>query len=188
MQDDGKSGEITVLLREWRDGDPAAFERLMPVAYRTLHSIAAGYLRHDRPGHTLQATALVNELYLRLVQQRKAGWDDRAHFFTFAAKLMRMILIDYSRSTHAQKRGGESVKVPLLPGIPWFDATSENLLDLEDALQELEQLDPGKVRLSEIRYFLGCTAEDTAELLAVSKATVDREMKFTRSWLLNRLS
>ncbi len=182
-----ESGQITVLLREWQVGTPEAFEHLVQAAYPSLHSIAESYLRHERPGHTLQATALVNELYLKLVNQRKAEWKDRAHFYTFAAKLMRMILIDHSRANKARKRGGDAVRVPLTPELPWLDATEERLLDLDGALQELERLDPKKVRLVELRYFLGATAEETAGVLGLSKATVDREMKFVRSWLGARL-
>lgn len=187
MGDAERAGDITLLLREWREGDAQAFERLVPAAYSSLHSIAHGYLRADRPGHTLQATALVNELFLRLVRQRQANWNDRAHFFTFAAKLMRMILIDYSRANRAQKRGGDALKVPLSPELPWFVPTDANLLDLNRALEELEELDPNKVRLVEIRCLLGCSAEESAEMLGTSKSTVDREMKFIRSWLYARL-
>ncbi|MBI4890143.1 MAG: sigma-70 family RNA polymerase sigma factor [Acidobacteria bacterium] len=182
-----QSGEITLLLREWQVGTPEAFEQLVQTAYPSLRSIAESYLRRERPGHTLQATALVNELYLKLVKQRKPEWKDRAHFFTFAAKLMRMILIDHSRANKARKRGGEAVRVPLTPELPWLEATEEHLLDLEQAMQELEKLDAKKVRMLELRYFLGATAEETAETLGLSKATVDREMKFVRSWLAARL-
>lgn len=182
-----QSGEITTLLREWQVGAPEAFEQLVKTAYPSLRSIAEAYLRHERPGHTLQATALVNELYLKLVHQRKPEWKDRAHFFTFAAKLMRMILIDHSRANKARKRGGDSIRVPLTPELPWLEANEEGLLDLEQALQELERLDAKKVRIIELRFFLGATAEETAETLGISKATVDREMKFVRSWLAARL-
>ncbi len=180
-------GDVTVLLEQWKSGNQDALERLIPIVHRTLHNIAVSYLRQDRPGHTLEATALVNELYLRLIHQKRPDLNDRAHFFAFAAKLMRMILIDYSRANRAQKRGGNTVRLMLTPDLPWFIETDDRLMDLELALQELEQLDAQKARLVEMRYFLGCTAEEAAELLDSSKATVDREMKFVRSWLLHRL-
>ena len=177
------AGEITLLLRSWKQGDRAAFERLMATTYPSLRNIAESYLRHERSAHTLQATGLVHELYLKLVNQRKAEWGDRAHFFTFAAKLMRMILIDHSRNHAALKRGGEAARVPLTPDLPWLPATEANMLDLNRALNKLAQLDERKVRLVELRYFLGMTAEEAAETVGISKATADRELKFIRTWL-----
>jgi len=181
-----KPEEITRLLHEWRDGNQDAFERLMPLAYPHLRKVAASFMRHER-GEQIQTTELVHELYLRLIQQRNADWQDRGHFYTFAAKLMRMILIDQARRTHAGKRGGGSDRVPLSDDLAWIDAGSADILTLDLALDELEQIDAHKVRLVEVRYFLGCTSEEAAEVLGVSKATVDRELKLIKGWLYRRM-
>jgi RNA polymerase sigma factor (TIGR02999 family) len=180
-------GEITFLLQEWKAGHPEAFGQLMPVVYPQLRSIATAYLRRDHNSSTLQATALVHELYLRLLRQRKAEWTDRGHFFTFAAKLMRMILIDHARSNLAEKRGGGSERVPLSPQMVWIDVAGPGMLDLDRALSDLEQIDPRKVRVVELHYLLGCTIEETAELLDVSAATVERDLKMVKAWLYRRL-
>jgi RNA polymerase sigma factor (TIGR02999 family) len=149
--------------------------------------VAAAYIRRERHPDVLQATALVHELYLRLLNQRKTAWDDRRHFYTFAAKVMRMILIDHARERQAQMRGGGHDRVPLSDDLVWVDVNSPEVLDLNRALDELNALDAGKVQMVELRYFLGCTAEETAELMQVSKATVDRDLKFIKSWLFRRL-
>jgi RNA polymerase sigma factor (TIGR02999 family) len=181
------SGEVTLLLRQWREGDPAAFDSLLPLVYNQLRAIADSYLRRERPGHTLQATALVNELYLKLVNQRKAEWNDREHFLTFAARLMRMMLIDHARGLHRERRGNGTQKVPLHEEMAWLDARGEEMLSLEQALRDLELLDKNKLRAVELRYFLGCTAEETAEIMGSSKATIDRELRFARNWLYAKL-
>jgi RNA polymerase sigma factor (TIGR02999 family) len=181
------NGEVTLLLRRWKDGEPGAFDALLPLVYNQLRAIADGYLRRERPDHTLQATALVNELYLKLVKQRQADWNDREHFLTFAARLMRMMLIDHARGIHRERRGANAVRVPLHEEMAWLDARGEEMLTLDAALSELEGHDAGKVRAIELRYFLGCTAEETAELLGISKATVDRELRFARNWLHARI-
>jgi RNA polymerase sigma factor (TIGR02999 family) len=180
-------GEITLLLARWNDGEPAAFEELMPLVYPHLREVAAAYVRRERNPDMLQGTALVHELYLRLLNQKKAAWEDRRHFYTFAAKVMRMILIDHARENQAQMRGGNAERVPLSDDLAWVNIDSPELLDLNRALDELGALDPRKVQLVELRYFLGCTAEETASLMDQSKATVDRELKFTRSWLFRRI-
>jgi RNA polymerase sigma factor (TIGR02999 family) len=180
-------GEITVLLAKWKDGEPSAFAELMPLVYPHLREVAAAYVRRERNPDLLQATALVNELYLRLLNQKKAAWDDRRHFYTFAAKVMRMILIDHARGNQAQVRGGDLQRVPLSDDLPWVNVGSAELLDLNRALDELAGLDSAKVQLVELRYFLGCTAEETAALMNISKATVDRELKFIKSWLYRRI-
>jgi RNA polymerase sigma factor (TIGR02999 family) len=182
----GSPEDITRLLHEWRDGNQDAFERLMPLAYPHLRKVAASFMRHERGEH-IQATELVHELYLRLIQQRNADWKDRGHFYTFAAKLMRMILIDQARRTQADKRGGSADRVPLSEELAWIDAGSPDLLMLDRALDELEKLDAHKVRLVELRFFLGCTSEEAAEALGVSKATVDRELKLIKGWLYRRI-
>jgi RNA polymerase sigma factor (TIGR02999 family) len=135
----------------------------------------------------MQATALVHEVYLRLLGQKKAEWADRVHFYTFAAKVMRMILIDSARNHQAQKRGGGGEHVPLSDQIPWVEIDGESMIELNRALDELKTMDPGKVQLVELRYFLGCTAEEAAVLVGSSKATVDRELRFVKSWLFQRM-
>jgi len=180
-------GEITLLLSKWRDGEPAAFDQLMPLVYPHLREVAAAYIRRERNPDVLQATALVHELYLRLITQKKAAWDDRCHFYTFAAKVMRRILIDMARGNQAQMRGSGVPHVPLSEDLPWIEVGSEDLLELNRALEELAAIDPAKVQLVELRFFLGCTSEETAALLETSKATVDRDMKFIRSWLYRRM-
>jgi RNA polymerase sigma factor (TIGR02999 family) len=180
-------GEITLLLAKWNEGDPSAFEDLMPLVYPHLRQVAAAYIRRERNPDVLQATALVHELYLRLLNQKKAAWDDRRHFYTFAAKVMRKILIDHARETQAKIRGGGFDRVPLSDDLVWVNIDSPQMLDLNRALDELGALDNYKVQLVELRYFLGCTAEETASLMQVSKATVDRDLKFTKSWLFRRI-
>jgi len=181
------SGEITLLLAKWRDGEPSAFEDLMPLVYSHLREVAASYIRRERNPDLLQATVLVHELYLRLLNQKKAAWEDRRHFYTFSAKVMRMILIDHAREIQTQMRGAGYERIPLSDDLAWVDIDSPELLDLNQALDELGALDVEKVHLVELRYFLGCTAEETATLMQMSKSTVDRELKFIKSWLFRRM-
>lgn len=178
---------ITQLLAEWRQGDESAFEQLAPAVYDRLHAIAESYLRGERPTHTLQATALVNEVFLRLVKNSGMQYASREHFYAFAAKLMRRILVDYARKDGAKKRGERAEAVMLAPELAWVDAASPELLDLDHALTELAALDPDKVRTLEIRFFLGATSTEAAELLGQSRARVDRDVNFALSWLHQRL-
>ena len=180
-------GEITLLLAKWKEGDPSAFEQLMPLVYPHLREVAAAYIRRERNPDVLQATALVHELYLRLLQQKKAVGEDRRHFYTFAAKVMRMMLIDHARESQTQMRGGGQERLPLSDDLSWVNIDSPELLDLNRALDELGALDPSKVQLVELRYFLGCTAEETASLTGRSKASVDRDLKFIKTWLYRRI-
>jgi RNA polymerase sigma factor (TIGR02999 family) len=180
-------GEITQLLLKWQEGSADAFEELIPVVYPHLRRIASAYLRDCAEPGGLQATALVHELYLRLVNQKKANWTDHAHFYAFSAKVMRMILIDHARGRLSLKRGGKVQHIPLNEQLPWVEIGDESMLDLNVALDELKELDPAKVQLVELRYFLGCTVEETAELTNVSVATVNRDLKFIRSWLFDRI-
>jgi RNA polymerase sigma factor (TIGR02999 family) len=182
-----EKGDITLLLAKWKNGEASAFEELMPLVYPHLRQVAAAYIRRERNPDVLQGTVLVHELYLRLLNQKKAAWEDRRHFYSFAARVMRMILIDHARETQAQMRGGDQVRVPLSDDLAWVNIGSAEMLDLNRALDELGAMDAGKVQLVELRYFLGCTAEETASLLQVSKATVDRDLKFIRSWLFRRI-
>jgi len=181
------SHDITQLLHGWSLGNREAFEKLMPLAYPQLKRVAGSFLRRERPGHTLQATALVHELYLVLLRQRQVELKDRHHFFTFAARLMRFILRDWARDHRAEKRGGGAIHVPLSEDLPWLNANGEGILDLETALGELEQLDARKAQLVELRHYLGCTAEEAADVLGISKATVDRELRMVKAWLYQRL-
>ena len=180
-------GEITVLLAKWKDGESTAFEELMPLVYPHLREVAAAYVRRERNPDVIQATSLVNELYLRLLNQKKAAWEDRRHFYTFSAKVMRMILIDHARGNQAQSRGGGMQRVPLSDDLAWVHIGSPELLDLHQALEDLAAIDPYKVQLIELRYFLGCTTEETAALMNVSKAKVDRDLKFIKSWLYRKI-
>ncbi len=182
------AGEITILLNRWRDGDADAYQQLVPYVYPHLRGVAATYLNRESPGHTLQATALVHELYLRLLQQRKAEWQDRAHFYTFAAKMMRLILTDYARAAGVAKRGGHFEHVPLDRDLPFVELTGGEVIDLNRGLEELEAVDPRKVRLVELRYFLGCTTLEAAEVLEISTATAERDLALARSWLHARLT
>ncbi len=181
------SANITQLLADWRQGDEAAFDQLAPAVYDRLHDIAGSYLRGERPCHPLQATSLVSELFLRLVRNSSVQYGSREHFYAFAAKLMRRILVDYARKDTAKKRGDRIEPVMLAPELAWVDAASPELLDLDHALTELARLDPDKVRTLEIRFFLGATSMEAAELLGQSRARVDRDVSFALSWLHRRL-
>ncbi len=180
--------DITRLLRRWEEGDREAFQKVVTLAYDDLRAIAAGYLQREAAGHTLQATGLVNELYLKLSQVRGASLKDRRHFYAFAAQLMRRILIDYSRQAKALKRPSSTERVPLHQEMAWIDAASEEMIALNTALDELEKSDERKVRVIELRFFLGCTNEEAAELLEVSRATIDRDLEFAKVWLYRRLT
>lgn len=176
-------GEITVLLNQWKEGTTGAFDQLIPLVYPHLRELAAGYLRRERAPGLMQATSLVSEFYLRLIAQKKADWADRAHFFAFSAKIMRMILIDNARHNLAQRRGAGAEHVPLDEDIAWVSVGSIEMIELDQGLEALGLIDAAKVQLIELRYFLGCTAEETADIVNISKATVDRELKFARGWL-----
>jgi RNA polymerase sigma factor (TIGR02999 family) len=180
--------EITQLLHRWKEGDREAFQKVVTLAYDDLRAIAIGYLQRGASGHTLQATGLVNELYLKLAQVRAASLEDRKHFYAFAAQLMRRILIDYSRQAKALKRPSSAERVPLHEEMAWIDAASEEMIALNTALDELEQSDERKVRVIELRFFLGCTNEEAAELLGVSRVTIGRDLEFAKVWLYRRLN
>lgn len=180
------AGEITVLLRDWRAGDPAAIDHLFELVYPQLRQIAGVLFRGERPENLLQPTSVVNELFLKLIRQRSLRFEDREHFYSLSARLMRRVLVDHARSEGRQKRDG-GIPVPLHADLAWIDARPAEMMDLDRALEELEQLDARKCRMVELRYFLGFTAEETAELLNTSKATVDRELRFVKGWLYERL-
>jgi RNA polymerase sigma factor (TIGR02999 family) len=181
-----ETGEITILLREWTTGRPGAQERLFELVYPQLRKIAGSLFRGERPENLLQPTSVVNELFLKLVRQRSLRFEDREHFYSLSARLMRRILIDHARTQGREKRDG-GVSIPLEEGLAWIDAKSIEIMDLDRVLSELDALDTRKCRMVEFRFFLGFTAEETAELLSTSKATVDRELRFARAWLHGRL-
>lgn len=184
---EGGAGEITILLSRWSDGESDAFDQLLPLVYPHLREVAAAYMRRERNPGSMQATVLVHELYLRLLKQNRTSLSDRAHFFTYAAKVMRLILVDHARETNAQSRGGGLQRIPLSDDLSWVEIGSPEILQLNIALEKLETMDARKAQLVELRYFLGCTADETAELMNLSKATVDRDLKFVRSWLYQRV-
>jgi RNA polymerase sigma factor (TIGR02999 family) len=181
-------GEITQLLVKARKGDRQAESALVPLVYDELRRLARRYMRHERPDHTLQPTALVNEAYLRLVEQREITWQNRAHFFGVAAQLMRRILVDHARARLAQKRGGAQQEISLDVAIAFFPAQSEQFLALNEALDRLSQLDPRQVRIVELKFFGGLTDEEVAEVLAISPRTVKRDWGVARAWLFRELS
>jgi RNA polymerase sigma factor (TIGR02999 family) len=181
------SQEVTRLLIAWRRGETAALDELIPLVYAELRRIAAHYLRHERRGHTLQTSALVNEAFLRLIDQT-VDWRNRAQFFGIAARLMRQILVDHARHRGRAKRGGEQVQVALDEALDVAQTRDADLVALDEALTALAQFDPQQSRVVELRYFGGLTIAETAEVLGVSDSTVEREWNLARAWLLRELS
>jgi RNA polymerase sigma factor (TIGR02999 family) len=178
---------VTNLLAAWSGGDRAALERLMPLVERELHLLASRYLRRERPGHTLQTTALVHEAYLRLVDQRDVRWQSRAHFFGIAAQMMRRILVDHARRIAYARRGGGAAKVSLDEACVVSAERAAELVALDDALLALARLDERKCRVVELRYFGGLSVEETAEVLGVSTDTVGRDWRAARAFLRREL-
>src|SRR2546429_6466433 len=178
---------VTQWLLKWRGGDESALNDLSGLVYEDLHRLAQQYLRRERPDHTLQATALVHEAYLRLVDQRGVSWQNRAHFFGVAAQLMRRILVDYARRHHAAKRGGAALKVSLTDVVIAAKEGPEELVALDDALSRLAALDPRQGRIVELRLYGGLTVEETADVLGVSPATVKREWSTAKAWLAREI-
>ncbi len=179
---------ITQLLEAWGNGDQQALQQLTPLVYRELHRLAERYMADERPGHTLQTTALVNEAYLRLVDVRGVSWQNRAHFFALCARTMRRILIDFARSRQYQKRGGDAVAVAIEDALEVLEQPTVDLVALDDALNDLARLDARKTQVVELRFFGGLSVEETAEVLRVSPETVMRDWKFARVWLARELS
>jgi RNA polymerase sigma-70 factor, ECF subfamily len=181
--------EITQLLQEWREGKGEILDRLMPLIYDELHRQASRYLRKERAGHTLQTTALINEAYLKLIDQRDVVWQNRNHFFAIAAQAMRRILVDYARERHREKRGGAAENLPLDEAA--FVVSPEkgvDLVALDEALNRLAKLDERQARVVELRYFSGLSIDETAEILGVSNVTVRRDWDFAKAWLHSQLS
>lgn len=179
--------EITQLLRAWCEGDESALEKLTPLVYRELYRLAGRYMQRERQGHTLQATALVNEAYVRLIDWKNVRWQNRAHFFAVSAQLMRRILVDYARSRCYAKRGGGTHPVPLDEAQVMSDDRFTVLLEIDSALQRLAALDPRLAQVVELRYFGGLSVEETADVLQVSPITVIRQWNFAKAWLLRDL-
>ena len=194
MADPRESEDITRLLKAWGRGDAAALDRLTPLVYERLRRMARSYMRNERPGHTLQATALVNEAFVRLVDVRDLDWTDRAHFFAVCARVMRRILVDAARSRKAVKRGGHAdraehstaINLDQLPD-PASEVSAE-VCALDEALQVLAQIDPRRAQVIELRFFGGLTVEETAQVLQTSPQTVMREWRLARAWLARELS
>ena len=184
----GPSRNVTALLVEWGKGDQHALEQLIPLVHQELHRIANRCMAGERTEHSLQATALVNEAYLRLIDVRQVDWQDRAHFLAMSARLMRRILVDWARSKHYQKRGGGAVKVTLDEALLVPAERGHDLVALDDALEALAAIDARKSRVIELRFFGGLSVEETAAVLDVSEDTVTRDWKFAKAWLLNELT
>jgi RNA polymerase sigma-70 factor (ECF subfamily) len=180
--------EITQLLRAWGSGNEQALDQLMPLVYDHLHRIARRYMADERSGHVLQTTALVNEAYIRLFDCRQLNWQDRAHFFAVCARLMRRILTDIARSSLYQKRGGGAPHVALDEAMGGGPQASADILSLDDALGSLTKVDERKSKVVELRFFGGLSVEETAEVLKVSKETVQRDWRLAKSWLLRELT
>ena len=175
--------EVTQLLAAWGDGDREALDKLMPLVYEELHRLAHRYMGGEAPGNTLQTSALVNEAYLRLADQRNARWQNRAHFFAISAQLMRQILVDYARRRRSQKRGGDARQVSLDEGMIVSEERAADAVALDEALKSLAEIDPRKSQIVELRFFGGLSIEETAEVLKVSPGTVMREWTFAKAWL-----
>jgi RNA polymerase sigma-70 factor (ECF subfamily) len=178
---------VTALLEEARAGRAEAIDALLPLVYAELRRVAAAYLRRERPGQTLQATALVHEAYLRLMREQHVGWQNRSHFCAIAANSMRQILVERARARHAAKRGGDWARVSLHEGLVGAEEPGVDIEALDEALERLEARDPAQARLVELRYFGGLTIEETAAVLGVSPATVKRSWMVARAWLKKEL-
>lgn len=180
--------EVTQLLLAWSEGDPAALDKLVPLVEAELRRIARRYMNRENADHTLQTSALINEAYLRLVNQQRVQWQNRAHFFGVAAQVMRHVLIDHARRHHYAKRGGGARKVPLEEGMAQADKRAAELLALDEALDSLAMLDERKSRIIELRFFGGLSVEETAEVLKLSPVTIMREWRTAKAWLHSELT
>lgn len=180
------SKNVTQLLLDWRGGSQEALDRLIPLVYDELRRLAGHYMRSERPEHTLQATALVNEAYIRLIDM-KVSWQDRAHFFAVAARLMRRLLVDHARAHHRVKREGGGPKVSLDDAVELSFKPASELMALDEALTQLSAFDPRKSEIIELHFFGGLSNEQVAEALGISRATVQREMRLAKAWLSHEL-
>ena len=179
---------VTDLLLAWNQGDEAALERLIPIVHLELRRLARRQMRRERKSHTLQTTALVNEVYLRLVDINRVRWNDRAHFFAMSARLMRRVLVDHARSRKYQKRGGDAIRITLTSSMTMTTGRSADLVAIDDALTALAEFDPRKGRVVELRFFGGLTVAETAEALSVSSETVIRDWRMAKAWLHKELT
>ena len=179
--------DVTELLKRHTDGDPQALAELIPLVYKELQKLASHYLQGERPGHTLQATALVHEAYIRLVEHKEIDWKNRSHFFAVAALTMRRILVDYARKHRAVKRGGDSPQISLERDAVFSREQSPELLAIDELLTKLAKLDPQEARIVELRYFAGLSVGQTAEVVGVSPATVKREWSIAKAWLTREM-
>jgi RNA polymerase sigma-70 factor, ECF subfamily len=180
--------QVTQLLVAWGGGDRAALEELMPLVYEELRRLAHRCMNRERPGHTLQTSALVDEAYLRLVDQKNVNWQDRAHFFGIAARLMRQVLVDYARRRGYAKRGGDARRVPLDEAVIVSKERAADVVALDDALKNLAEIDPRQSQIVELRFFGGLSIEETAEVLAVSPGTVMRDWTLAKAWLRREIT
>jgi len=180
--------QVTQLLQQWSEGDENALARLMPLVHDELHRLAHQHMRRESAGHVLQTSALINEAYLRLVDQPQIRWQGRAHFFGMAARIMRRILVDDARKRNAAKRGGSFIQVPLDQANTIVQEQAANVASLDDALQRLETIDERQGKIVELRFFGGLSIEETAEVLKVSPGTVMRDWTFARAWLRNEMT
>jgi RNA polymerase sigma factor (TIGR02999 family) len=185
--DEPAAGDVSTLLRAWSGGDRNAFEKMIPLVYEELRRLARRYMRRERPGHSLQATALVNEAYMRLVDYKHMQWQDRAHFFAVSAQLMRRILVEHARRRNL-KRGGGVVHVSLEEAPIVGGSRVADLVALDDAMNTLARFDPRKVKVVEMRFFGGLTLEETAEVLKVSAITVRRDLRTAKAWLYREMT
>ena len=184
---DVPSHDVTRLLVRWKDGDEAALQQLVPIVHEELRRLARRQMAGERPGHTLQPTALVNEAYLRLVNLKQIQWQNRVHFFSMAARLMRRVLVDFARSRGYQKRGGDATRVSFSQALSVAEDQTTDVVALHDALEALAAIDERKSRVVELRFFGGLSVEETAEVLNVSRETVKRDWTFAKMWLLRQL-
>jgi len=180
--------EITELLKDWNGGDQTALDKLMPLVYDELHRLAHQHMRREQHGHMLQTSALINEAYLRLVDQPQIRWESRAHFFGIAARLMRRILVDEARKRNSAKRGGRAIEVSLVEGANIAEEQAANVVALDDALRTLQAIDSRQSEIVELRFFGGLSIEETAEVLKVSPGTVMRDWTFARAWLRQQMN
>lgn len=181
-------GEITDLLAEWSDGDGEALERLMPLVFDELRQLAQTYFRREAESHTLQPTALVNEVYVRLTEQRQVQWENRSQFFAFASLLMRRILVDHAKAKRAAKRGGGVAKLPLDEALVGAEVMDVDVLALDQALNRLAEVDDRQARIVQMRFFAGLTQEEIADVLDISLSTVKREWRTARLFLLREIT
>jgi RNA polymerase sigma factor (TIGR02999 family) len=173
---------------DWRDGDKAALDRLIPLVYKELRRLAGYYMRRQRADHTLQTSALINEAYLRLIDHKNMRWENRAHFFAVAAQAMRRILVDHARRRGYAKRGGGALKVSFDEAVIGAEERAVELIALDDALKDLAEIDPRKSQVVELRYFGGLSVDETAEVVGVSPVTIMRECRSAKGWLLKAIS